>query len=198
MTAKHRIDRGDIMPMAEYGAHRAEHRRAVIDLKRHRRLEIGPSAALYFENHATMLAQIHEMLWIEGGGEAQIDDELAAYGPLVPRGRELVATLMFEIDDPVRRDALLRRLAGVEDAVSLEVAGAPVRAVAELQDGVERTKPDGKTSSIHFLHFPFAEPQIAAFREDGARIVAAIEHPEYAHMAVLPEAVRAALADDFD
>jgi hypothetical protein len=198
MSAKRRIGRADIMPLEAYGAERPEQRRAVIAMKRHRRLEVGPVAAFYFENYATMLAQIQEMLWIEKGGEAQIADELAAYNPLIPQGSELVATLMFEIADPARQQQQLARLGGVEHAVSLDIADERVTAVADVEDGVERTRADGKTSSIHFLHFPFSPAQITAFRQPGARIVAIIEHPEYAHMAVLPEPVRQALAEDFD
>jgi hypothetical protein len=159
---------------------------------------VGPVAAFYFENYATMLSQIQEMLWIEKGGEEQIADELAAYNPLIPQGRELVATLMFEIADPARRAAMLSDLGGVEETVSLEVAGRKILALPDTEDGIERTRADGKTSSIHFLHFSFQADQISAFREPGARIIAAIEHREYAHMAVMPEAMRQALAEDFD
>ena len=198
MSGRYSISQEDLLPTAAYGAARAEHRRAVIELKRYRRLEVGPVAAFYFENYATMLSQIQEMLWIEKGGEAQITDELAAYNPLIPQGRELVATMMFEIADPARREDLLARLGGVEETVSLEIAGRKILAVADREDGIERTRADGKTSSIHFLHFPFQVDQITAFREPGARIIAAIAHPEYGHMAVLPEAASEALPKDFD
>ncbi len=198
MTSKRSIQRDDIQSLAVYGAERPERRRAIIAYKRHRRLEVGPVAAFYFENYATMLSQIQEMLWIEKGGEEQIADELAAYNPLIPQGRELVATLMFEIADPDRRAAMLSWLGGVEETVSLEVAGRKILARPDAEDGIERTRADGKTSSIHFLHFPFQAEQISAFRAPGARVIAAIEHPEYAHMAVMPEAMRQALAEDFD
>lgn len=198
MSAKHEITRADILSMEEYGANRKARRQAAIALKKNRRLEVGPLATFYFENYETMLSQIHEMLWIERGGEEQIADELAAYNPLVPKGNELVATLMFEIDDPVRRDGVLRRLGRVEETVSIEIGDEVVRAVPEIQDGVERTKADGKTSSIHFLHFPFTQAQIEAFRSSETRALLAIEHENYAHMAVIPQNVREALAADFD
>lgn len=198
MSAKHEITRADIVSMDEYGANRKARRQAAIALKKNRRLEVGPLATFYFENYDTMLSQIHEMLWIERGGEEQITDELAAYNPLVPKGNELVATLMFEIDDPVRRDGVLRRLGGVEDTISIEIGDEVVHAVPELQDGVERTKADGKTSSIHFLHFPFTDAQIEAFRSGATRAVLAIGHENYAHMAVIPQNIREALAADFD
>ena len=97
------ITRADILPLAEYGQKRGEYRNRVLALKRHRRAEVGPVATFYFECYDTMWQQIHEMLWIEKGGEAQIEDELRAYNPLIPKGQELVATVMFEIDDPMRR-----------------------------------------------------------------------------------------------
>ena len=198
MSAKHSISRDDIIPLEVYGPERPERRRAIIAYKRPRRLEIGPFAVFYFENYTTMLTQIQEMLWIEKGGEEQLADELAAYNPLIPQGEELVATLMFEIADETRRDAILSTLASIEGMVSLEVAGQKIRAVADVEDGIERTRADGKTSSVHFLHFPFQAGQIAAFRQPNARIIAAIEHPAYDYMAALPEATREALAGDFD
>ena len=198
MTLKHLIDRTDILPLEIYGAERSARRRAVIDLKRHRRFDVGPFAAFYFENYETMLSQIQEMLWIEKGGEDQIGDELAAYNPLIPQGSELVATLMFEIADQTRREKQLARMGGIEHTVSLEIFGERIEAVTDEGDGIARTRDDGKTSSIHFLHFKFSDAQIAAFKQAGARITAALDHPEYAHMAVMPEATRQALVRDFD
>jgi hypothetical protein len=134
------------------------------------------------------------MLRIEKGGEAQIADELAAYNPLIPQGAELVATLMFEIDDPVRRHEFLSRLGDVEETITLTVGGEVVRAVPERD--VERTTAGGKTSSVHFLHFPLTPAAVAAFKDPAQPAVLAINHPEYSHMAGLPPAVRQALSDD--
>ena len=198
MNKNRSISREDIIDLEVYGAERPQRRRAVIEMKRPRRLDVGPFAALYFENYATMLSQIQEMLWIEKGGEAQIADELAAYNPLIPQGAELVATLMLEIADPARREQQLAQLGGIEHLVSLDVDGEKIMAVADVADGIDRTRADGKTSSIHFLRFPFTATQVTAFRQPDARIIAAIDHGEYAHMAVLSEAARQALAGDFD
>jgi uncharacterized protein DUF3501 len=121
---------------------------------------------------------------------------LSAYNPLIPKGRELVATVMFEIDEPVRRAATLLRLGGIEAKMFISVGGETVRAVAEAD--VERTKSDGKTSSVHFVHFPFTDAQVVAFRKPAAQVVIGFDHPEYSHMAVMPDAVRQALAEDFD
>jgi hypothetical protein len=197
MDRKTRITRDEIMSLAEYGAARAGMRSEIIEKKKHRRLAVGPDATFYFENYDTMWHQIHEMLWIEKGGEEQIADELAAYNPLIPDGRELVATLMFEIDDPVRRDRTLRTLAGVEDAITLELDGKIVRATPEEGDGVERTKEDGKTSSIHFVRFKLGDEAVRCFLDDSVRVGLSIGHENYAHMAVMPEAVRKALSGDF-
>ena len=196
MAPKHEITRDDIMAMDAFAAERAERRGAMSAIKRDRRLGIGPHATIYFESYDTMWWQVHEMLFIEKGGEAQIADELAAYNPLIPNGVELTATLMFEIDDPARRDALLTRLGGVEDTVTIGVGGETVTSVPE--GDVARSTPDGRASSVHFLHFRFTPAQIAAFRDPATPVVVGIGHANYGHMAVMHEAMRAALAGDFD
>ena len=193
--AKREITRADIMPIAEYGKIRAERRRAMSAYKRARRMEVGPVATFYFESYETMLHQVHEMLFIEKGGDAQIPDELAAYNPLIPNGRELVATVMFEIDDPARRARMLARLGGVENTGFIEVDGARIQGVPEAD--ADRTNEEGKASSVQFIHFPFTAEQAAAFRKDGARVVLGFTHPNYGHMSVMPEATRQALAGDF-
>jgi hypothetical protein len=197
VRSKRRIARADLMAMADYAKVRKERRQAIAALKEHRRLEVGPHATFYFENYDTMWMQIHEMLFIERGGEAQIDDELTAYNPLIPQGDELIATLMFEIEEATVRERVLRTLGHVEDTVSFEVAGQVVKA-QPVHPGEERTTPKGKTSSVHFLRFRFDEARIRAFRTPGSRLIVGFSHPNYGHLAVLPEAARAALAADFD
>jgi hypothetical protein len=195
MTPKIGITRADIMAMADYAKVRGEKRKAMAGLKRNRRVSVGPFATFYFENFATMWQQVHEMLYIEKGGEAQINGELAAYNPLIPDGRELVATVMFEIEDPERRKEILAKLGGVENTISLTVGETRIAGVPE--EDVERTNAAGKASSVQFVHFPFTPDAIKQFKMPGTKAIVMIEHPEYAHMAVMPEPVRAALAADF-
>jgi hypothetical protein len=194
--AKREITRADIVALDEYTRTRKERRVAAVAMKRLRRMEVGPFATFYFENFDTMLQQIQEMLYIEKGGDAQLVDELAAYNPLIPQGSELVATVMFEIDDEVRRAAVLGRLGGVEETAFIRVAGERVIGVPE--EDVDRTNAAGKASSVQFIHFPFSAARIAAFRDPANEIVVGFAHENYAHMAVMPEAVRTALAADFD
>ena len=194
--AKHELTPRDLMPIDQYGRERRDHGRRVAELKKRRRLEVGPDATFYFENYDTMWFQVHEMLHIEKGGPDQIPDELDAYNPLIPKGRELVATMMIEIDDPARRARVLDQLGGIEETISIAVNGETIRAVAE--GDVDRTDAAGKASSVQFIHFPFTDAQADAFREPGADVVVAIGHPRYRHMAGLPEEVRAALTEDFD
>lgn len=195
MAAKTEITRADILPMAQYTAERAERRKALVALKKNRRLSVGPHATFFFENYETMWQQIHEMLRIEKGGEEQIADELRAYNPLIPKGRELVATVMFEIDDADRRHRVLSALGGVEAHMEIKIGGETVRGRSEAD--VERTNAAGKTSSVHFIHFDFTDAQADAFRHPGAPVMVGIAHPNYGHLAVMPEAVRVALAEDF-
>ena len=143
-----------------------------------------------------MWQQVHEMLFIERGGEEQIPDELAAYNPLIPKGRELVATLMFEIDNPVLRKTVLGGLGGVEDTVFMRIDGQDILARAEAD--VDRTSAEGKASSVQFLHFDFTDAQAAAFARPGTEVTLGVRHPAYAHMTVLTDSVRAELAKDFD
>lgn len=194
MAQKTEITRNDILPPADYAAERKQHRARIVELKKHRRLEVGPVCTFYFESYETMLAQIHEMLYIEKGGEEQIEDELHAYGPLIPKGNELVATVMFEIDEKVTRQRVLGSLGGVEKTMFIEVAGERVASTPE--EDVDRTTAAGKASSVQFVHFNFTEAQAEAFRTPGARVVLGIEHPSYGHMSLLPEETRAALAAD--
>jgi hypothetical protein len=196
MPAKRVITRDDILPMSEYARVRAQRRRAILPKKQARRVPVGPFATFYFECFETMLQQVHEMLHIERGGEEQIADELSAYNPLIPNGSELVATVMFEIDDPDRRKAALLKLGGVEEAMFLEFAGHRIASVAEAD--VDRTSAAGKASSVQFVHFPMSAEQAAAFKAPGTRVIVGIDHAGYGHMSVLPEAVRSELARDLD
>ena len=191
-----KLRREDLMDMDAYGKVRQERRRAVTKMKKNRRLGVGPDATCYFESYETMWHQIHEMLFIEKGGEAQIEDELNAYAPMVPNGRELVMTLMFEVDDPDRRGALLNGLGGVEETISIGVGGDVIRGVAD--DDIDRTTADGKASAIQFLHFPFSDHQIADFKNSENKTFISINHEKYGHTAVIPEAMRATLIEDFD
>ncbi|MGD2131593.1 MAG: DUF3501 family protein [Maricaulaceae bacterium] len=194
--AEKAVTAADIVDLETFGKERAERRAAILPTKKLRRIEVGPHATFYFENFDTMLLQIQEMLYIEKGGEAQLADELSAYNPLIPQGSELVATVMFEIDDPVRRLSILRRLGGIEERMFIEVDGERIMGVPT--DDVERTTEDGKTSSVHFVRFAFTDPQKSKMRDPGVQILAGMDHENYAHLAVLSPASRAELAKDFD
>jgi hypothetical protein len=196
MIAKHVLSPSDIMPMTDYAKIRAETRKRISSRKRNRRIAVGPFVTFYFECYETMWLQVHEMVFIEKGGPEQVPGEIEAYNPLVPKGAELVATFMIEIDDPVRRAAVLGQLGGIEETAFMSVGGARIAGLPEQDQ--DRTAADGKASSVQFVHFPFTPAQIAEFRRPGAQIVLGLSHPKYGHMAVLPEAVRAELATDFD
>lgn len=195
MPPKTEITHDDILDTAAFAAIRKDKRREISAIKRNRRIEIGPVATCYFESFETMWWQIQEMLFIEKGGDAQLADELAAYNPLIPKGQELVCTVMFEIDDEKRRRAFLGRLGGVEGTMfirigEMEIPGAP-------EADVDRTNADGKASSVQFIHFRFTEAQIKLFRAPNAQILIGFSHSAYGHLAVMPEETRQALSQDF-
>ena len=196
MTAMKKITPDDILDTAAYTAERKTYKARQREIKKDRRIDVGPYVSFYFENRETMWHQVQEMLYIEKGGAEQLADELEAYNPLVPQGRDLRCTMMIEIDDEARRAVTLRKLGWIDEKIVIRMGVRTVR--AEPLHDTERTTPDGKTSSVHFLRFPFAADQIAAFRTQGADVVLSIEHPRYGHMAKMPDTVREALSRDFD
>ena len=185
----------DVIPDAEYALQRKGRRAALLPIKRLRRVTLGPHCTLYFECYETMLFQVQEMLLTEKGGAEQLADELAAYNPLIPQGFELVATVMFEIDDPLRRASILGQLGGVEDHFFITVGADRVAPRSESE--VERTREDGKTSAVHFLRFALTPAQVAAFTDPGAEVMIGCDHPLYGPRALLSAAARAELAKDF-
>lgn len=195
-TRKKEITRDDIMDMAEYAKVRKEQRRRMIEKKKVRRVAIGPDATAHFEDYDSMWLQVHEMLFIEKGGEAQLADELEAYNPLIPQGRELVCTVLFEIEDEARRRRFLAGLGGVEETMFIRVDGEEI--MGEAETDVDRTTAEGKASSVHFIHFPFTDDQVEKFRRPNAEVVVGFKHPAYGHMTLLSDGARRALAEDFD
>lgn len=193
--AARKITPEDLLPLKEYDQQRKALKANLIPVKKLRRVEVGPFATFYFENYATMWLQVQEMLRIEKGGDAQIPGELEAYNPLIPQGSELIATMMLEIEDEKRRNSVLMTLGGVEETIFMEVGGQAIHATpTEYED---RTTPDGKTSSVHWLRFSFTPELIAAFRDESQRVVLGLSHKNYGHMAVLSAETRQALAKDF-
>tara|TARA_B100000315_G_scaffold259287_1_gene314726 strand:- start:2157 stop:2747 length:591 start_codon:yes stop_codon:yes gene_type:complete len=195
MTIRTELTRDDILDLTTYEEIRGQRRAEIVAAKKLRRLAVGPYATFYFESFDTMWYQVQEMLRIEKGGEAQLADELEAYNPLIPNGKELVATVMFEIDNADIRSAFLTGLGGVEDCMVIEIDGEEV--IAKPEQDVDRTNAEGKASSVQFVHFEFSDDQIAKFRENNARVTVGINHPKYGHMMVLSEESRTALAADF-
>ena len=196
MSARERrITAADILPSADYAARRSELRKALVAVKKNRRMEIGPFATFYFENYDTMWQQVHEMLHIEKGGPEQIPGELDTYNPLIPQGCELIATLMLEIEDPSKRNRELYRLGGIEEATYIELGGERIPGRPTEYD--ERTTPDGKTSSVHWVRFVFTPEEAKKFGNLDVPAILGVAHAAYGHMAVFPPDVRAQLVKDF-
>jgi hypothetical protein len=196
IMTKHAIDPADILPLADYAPLRKKELTRISALKRGRRVEVGPFVTFYFECYETMRHQVQEMIYIEKSGPAQVPDEIAAYDPLVPKGNELIATFMIEIDDPMMRKQVLGRLGAIEESAFLSFAGETVKAKPEADQ--DRTDEEGKASSVQFVHFSFTRAQVAQFKVPGTQVILGLSHPNYGHMAIVPEPVRAALAQDFD
>ena len=191
------IQKEDLLPLDVYTKNRKKIRKDLIEFKKTRRIALGPYATFYFESFETMLAQVQEMLYIEKGGDEQLKDELIAYNPLVPNGKELVATIMFEIDNPVSRVTFLGKLGGIEECVFIKINNDDIiYGVPEID--VDRTSAEGKASSVQFVHFNFTEEQILKFKENNSSFELGIDHKEYSHTTKLTETNIKALSSDFN
>ena len=192
---KRQIEKKDLLPSDVYAKSRKQIRKDLVEFKKDRRIALGPYATFYFESFETMVAQIQEMLHIEKGGDEQLKDELIAYNPLVPNGKELTATLMFEIDNPLSRGAFLGKVGGIEEKIFMKIDNEIIKAVPE--NDVERTSAEGKASSVQFIHFKFTDNQIAKFKSFSANIELGIDHKEYSHTTKLTEDNLKSLSSDF-
>ena len=185
----------DIISNEEYGNIRSSKRREMIEFKKFRRLDVGPVASLYFESRDTMIYQIQEMAYVEKITREELDEELASYNPLVPNGRELTATMMIEIDDPLRRKNFLSRLGGVEEKVKIVIGDIEI--YADYEKDVDRTTSAGKASAVHFLHFKFNDELVEAFKNKENIIQIGIDHEAYGHLSIVSDRVREELAKEF-
>ena len=192
---KREIQKEDIIPLDVYIKNRKELRKDIVNYKKDRRIALGPYATFYFESYETMLAQVQEMLYIEKGGDEQLKDELIAYNPLVPNGKELTATLMFEIDNPVSRAAFLSKVGGIEEKIFIKINDEIIKAIPEAD--VDRTSADGKASSVQFLHFKLNDEQIQKFKSNSADVEIGMNHKEYSHTTKLSTANLTSLSEDF-
>ena len=192
---KRKIEKSDLIAEKIYSNTRRQIRKKLVEYKKNRRIALGPYATFYFESFETMLAQVQEMLHIEKGGDEQLEDELKAYNPLVPNGKELTATLMFEIDNPVSRASFLSKVGGVEKKVFIKIDNEIIKAMPEKD--LDRTSAEGKASSVQFIHFKFNDNQIAQFKLGKLSIELGINHREYSHTTKLTEENIKSLSSDF-
>ena len=193
----HKLTRNDLMPLERYAQERNDFRGRVLAHKKYRRVALGANAALYFEDRLTIQYQIQEMLRTERIFEAQgIEEELAAYNPLIPDGGNWKATFMLEYGDEQERHAALAQLIGIEDKVWVQVEGFP-RIYAIADEDMSRSNAE-KTSAVHFMRFELTAEMAAAVKE-GAALSVGIDHPQYQCLQEqLPEPVRASLSGDID
>jgi len=189
------LTRKDLLPLEVYAAEREAFRARLIAHKQARSVALGPNLTLLFEDRLTVQYQVQEMLRIERIFEAApIEEELAAYNPLIPDGHNLKATLLIEFPDAEERRVALVRLREVEHALALEVDGQRVVAIAD--EDLDRSDAE-KTSAVHFLRFEL-DPAARTALKGGARLAFRCDHPEYRHAAEVPETTRRALVADLD
>jgi hypothetical protein len=189
------VKKEDLVSLDIYKKSRKQFRKKIVEYKKDRRITLGPYATFYFESFETMLAQIQEMLFIEKGGDEQLKDELNAYNPLIPKGKELVATLMFEIDDPTLRADFLGKVGDIEKKVYMEINGEKIISTPEAD--LDRTSEEGKASSVQFIHFNLTDKQIENFKNENIKVKIGIAHNFYNHEIEICQNIKSALTQDF-
>ena len=195
MIQANKIEKSDILSRDEYKSKRKSLREKMVLRKRFRRVDIGPYITMYFENKDTIIHQINEMVYIEDGGEQQIDDEILAYKSLIPNGSELVATVMVEIDNPTKRAEFLSKMGGFEETINIKIHDKDIIGKAELD--VDRTTADGKASSVQFVHFEFDEEAVKSIKHNMENVSISINHKNYRHSAILNTDTVGELIKDF-
>ena len=193
---KFNIKEDDVINIDKYINERPKIKKEISEIKKFRRIPVGPYATFYFECYDTMIYQVQEMLYIERGGIEQMKDELKAYNPLVPKGKELVATLMFEIDNEFKRKEFLNSVGGIEEETFIQIGENKV--MSRPEQDTDRTSEDGKASSVHFLHFDFTEELIKDFFKEQNRVLLGFNHKNYKHFSELSQEVKSELKKDFD
>jgi hypothetical protein len=190
----------DILPAPEYERVRPSKKQEILSLKEARRIAVGPDVTFYFENTQTIWWQIQEMLRIEKGGNEQLADELAAYNPLIPvkreKGYEISATMMIEIDDPVRRKVALNQLFGVDQHIMFELQNATIPAFNIDPTDERNRESDHKTSAVHFLKWLVPVDRIDAFLSE--EVYLTINHPYYSFKTSIPLPLKDSLKADFE
>ena len=193
---KFNIKEDDVINIDKYINERPKIKKEISEIKKFRRIPVGPYATFYFECYDTMIYQVQEMLYIERGGIEQMKDELKAYNPLVPKGKELVATLMFEIDNEFKRKEFLNSVGGIEEETFIQIGENKI--MSRPEQDTDRTSEDGKASSVHFLHFDFTEELIKDFVKEQNTVLLGFNHKNYKHFSELSQEVKSELEKDFD
>ena len=193
---KFNIKEGDVINIDKYIKERPKIKKEISEIKKFRRIPVGPYATFYFECYDTMIYQVQEMLYIERGGIEQMKDELKAYNPLVPKGKELIATLMFEIDNEFKRKEFLNSVGGIEEETFIQIGENKI--MSRPEQDTDRTSEDGKASSVHFLHFDFTEDLIKEFAKEQSTVFLGFNHKNYKHFSELSLEVKYELKKDFN
>ena len=186
----------DVMTRDAYERARPETRRRIMVLKERRRVAVGEHCTVHFESRDTMLYQVHEMLRAEASWDRPraVEDELEAYGPIVPAEGELSATIMLEYESAEERATILPRLVGIDRHLFLEIGGEP----PILARFDHRQMDERKVSSVQYVKWSLDTARRLLLKRDGTVVRIRITHPAYAAQAVLSEACRQAIMDDPD
>lgn len=187
-----RLEQTDLWSLPEYERLREDFRRRMIELKKRRRVQVGPLLSFIFENRDTVRFQVQEMLRAENVAEpARVQEELDIYNTMLPEKGQLSATLFIEVVDADRLPEEMARLRGLDQAVYLEVAGERIRAIFE-----EGRSKEEALSTVQYVRFLLTTAQAQAFQAGREPVALAVAHPNYPERTVFSREVREALSED--
>ena len=189
------LTKKDLLSFEDYEKIRGQKKQEILEIKKARSLFIGPDARVIFESFETIWFQIQEMLRVEKGGEQQMEDEIEAYAPMLPQGKDLVVTVFFEISDATLRHEKLSLWGGIENHLYLSIDGEKI--YGKNADDLERTNASGKTSAVHFLKFSFSDFQIAKFKQK-KNIILGFDFKLYFHTTMVLDSTIDRLIEDFN
>jgi hypothetical protein len=187
-----KLTRQDILGPEGYERVRDEMRRRVIELKKRRRVSVGPNVTLVFENRDTIQSQIEEMCRVERlTDDHKIQEEIDVYNAILPEEGQLGATLFVEVASEAAIAPTLNKLVGLQEHVWLVVGGARIKATFDPEQFAA-----DKLAAVQYLKFPLGEDEQAQLKRPGTAVAVAIDHPSYRHQAAFDEAARRELAND--
>jgi hypothetical protein len=178
----------DVLSIEEYEKQRESFRSRIIELKRRRRISVGPMITMVFENRETVQFQVQEMIRVERIVDpVRVRDELDVYNALLPTPDELSATLLIEITDEAMVKLWLDRFMGLDRGQTVAIVAGGEKVFGRFEAGHSH---ETKISAVHFVRFRPSASMKAAFADLRQPVLLTVDHGDYHAQATVPGSMR--------